>query len=191
MGDLPPAGAIPAETTDYAVFEGMFRRTLHVEPSSPLADALREVGFDLRAPKGRYPSEVWDSALKVAARHQYPDRTEAEGLLELGRRFTAGFFETIVGKVIASIIPFLGMERMMVRVPKFAAMTTSGMNLDVQREGDGRWRLRYRSRTLSPEFLAGAVEGGLARTRMPVSVQIENRTAEGFDLVVTEAGKGT
>src|SRR3954471_25033296 len=174
MGEKP-AGNVPAETTDYAVLEGLFRRALHVEPTSALAEALRGVGFDLKAPKGRYPGQVWKAALDVAAAHQFPALAPEEAHRELGRLFTAGFFETIVGKVIGSIIPFLGTDRMMARMPKFAAMATSGVSLETVRESEKQWRVRYTSRHASPDFMAGALEGGVAKTKVPVKVEIQNR----------------
>jgi uncharacterized protein (TIGR02265 family) len=186
MGDLPSAGNVPAETTDYAVFEGLFRRALRVDANGPLADALRGIGFDLKAPKGRYPGHVWRAALDVTAGHQFPNLSPSEAHRELGRLFTAGFFETIVGKVIGSIIPFLGTDRMMARMPKFAAMATSGIGLETAREGERTWRLKYTSRHASADFMAGAMEGGVAKTKVPVTVVIENRREDGFDIVVTE-----
>ena len=39
----------------------------------------------------------------------------------------------------------------------------------------------------SPDFMAGAIEGGVAKTKVPVTVQIENRRADGFDILVTES----
>jgi len=186
MGEKPSSGAIPAETTDYAVFEGMFRRALRLEPASALAEKLREVGFDLKSPKGRYSTAVWKASLDVAARHQYPALPLNDGHRELGRLFTAGFFETIVGKVIGSIIPFLGTDRMMARMPKFASMATSGVTLETFRESEKVWRLRYTSRNASPDFMAGALEGGVAKTKVPVSVEIQNRRDDGFDIVITE-----
>ncbi len=186
MGERP-AGNVPAETTEYAVFEGLFRRALRVEPTGPLADALREVGFDLKAPKGRYPTAVWVAALDVTARHQFPTLTLAEGHRELGRLFTGGFFETIVGKVIGSIIPFLGTDRMMARLPKFVAMTMSGVTVETVHESEKMWRLKYNSRHVSPEFTAGAMEGSFTKRKVPRSIQIENRREDGFDIVVTES----
>ncbi|HYV46777.1 MAG TPA: DUF2378 family protein [Myxococcaceae bacterium] len=186
MGEMPSAGNIPAETTDYAVFEGMYRRALRLEPASPLAEKLREAGFDLKSPKGRYPTAVWKASLDAAAKHQYPHMPLNDGHRELGRLFTAGFFETIVGKVIGSIIPFLGTDRMMARMPKFASMATSGVTLETFREGEKVWRLKYTSRNASPDFMAGAIEGGVAKTKVPVKVEVQNRRADGFDIVVTE-----
>lgn len=186
MAELPSAGPVPAETTDYAVFEGMFRRALRLEPASPLAEKLREVGFDLKSPKGRYPTTVWKATLDVAARHLYPHLAPADGHRELGRQFTAGFFETIVGKVIGSIIPFLGTDRMMARMPKFASMATSGVTLETVHESEKVWRLKYQSRHATPEFMAGALEGGVAKTKVPVKVEIQNRREDGFDIVITE-----
>jgi len=186
MGEQPPAEQAPAETTEYSVFEGLFRRALRVDHDSPLADALREVGFDLRVPKGRYPSEVWRAALDVAARHRFPDLTLEQGHHELGRLFTAGFFETIIGKVIGSIVPLLGTDLWLARMPKFANMTSTGLSLEVERAGEKRWRLRYRSRTASAHFVTGALLGGVDRTKVPVSIEIEARTPGGFDLLVTE-----
>lgn len=185
MGEMPRAGAVPAETTDYVVFEGLFRRALHLEANSPLAEALREIGFDLRAPKGRYPSSVWKAALDVAARHQYRDLTLEQGHRELGRLFAAGFFETIVGKVIGSIIPFLGPDRLMARMPQFTSMTMSGIAVEAVQEGEKQWRLKYQSRHASGEFAAGAIEAGVVKTKLPVTVQVENRNEDGFDLLVT------
>jgi uncharacterized protein (TIGR02265 family) len=186
MGEMPSAGTIPAETTDYAVFEGMYRRALRLESTSPLTEKLKEVGFDLKSPKGRYPTTVWRACLDATAKFQYPRLTLSEGHRELGRLFTAGFFETIVGKVIGSIIPFLGTDRMMARMPKFASMATSGVTLETVCEGEKVWRLKYRSRNASPEFMAGAIEGGVAKTKVPVKVEIQNRRDEGFDIVITE-----
>ena len=190
MGEIPPAGPSPAETTDYAIFEGLFRRALRVEPNGPMADELRQVGFDLRAPKGRYPTSVLKAALDVASRHRFPGLPLEQGHRELGRLFTSGFSETIVGRVMGSIIPFLGMELLMARMQKFTSMTTAGATVESIKEGEKKWRLRYHVRHWSPDFTAGALESGVAKVNMPVTVVVENRSETGFDLVVTALPPG-
>jgi uncharacterized protein (TIGR02265 family) len=131
---------------------------------------------------------VWRAALNVASRHQFPELSLDEGHRRLGRLFSAGFFETIIGKVIGSVLPFMSMELRMARMPKFVSMTMSGVVMDVVREGERRYRLRYRSPLVPADFTAGAIEASEQKTKAPVEVLIENRSPEGFDIVVTELG---
>src|SRR4051812_5671199 len=93
---------------DQTAFEGLFVRALRLEASNGafVAD-LAAVGYDPRAPLAKYPAKVFHDALRVACRHEYPGMPEDKALVELGRRFIDGFFATIVGKLVSTMLPFL------------------------------------------------------------------------------------
>jgi uncharacterized protein (TIGR02265 family) len=120
------------------MFEGLFRLALDVRPDSAFADELRAVGFDLRDLKSRYDKDVWTASLDVAARHQYPELERYVAWRQLGRDFIAGYFETMIGRLIAVVLPLTSPERFLQNVPAFVRTGTSGVTTDVDLNADAR-----------------------------------------------------
>lgn len=167
---------------DNSMFEGLFARALQV--SEAMAAELRSVGFDPKNPKPRYPNKVWRDSLEVARRHEYPTLSHEEGMRALGRRFVDGFFQTIIGKFVAVALPMLGNSMMQKRVPGMFKMARKDLEVSSVEETPNRYRLIFKDRHPSPEFVAGFMEGIGFHLKRPASARIENRNADGYHLVI-------
>lgn len=107
------------------MFEGLFVRALAVK-AGPLKDQLRRHGFDLDRPLPRYPVTVWENCVDATAAELYPGVDRAEGWRRIGRRFIEGYFETLVGKFIATAMPFLSAKAFINRSPRFITTGLEG-----------------------------------------------------------------
>lgn len=167
---------------DNSMFEGMFARALKV--TDGMAAELRAAGYDVKAPQPRYPNHVWRQSLEIARRHEYPTLPQDEGLRALGRRFVDGFFQTIVGKFVAVALPMLGSSMMNRRVSGMFKMARKDLEVSSVEESPTRYRLIFKDKHPSPEFVAGFMEGIGFHLKRPAVARIENRTVDGYELVV-------
>ncbi|HYV47736.1 MAG TPA: DUF2378 family protein [Myxococcaceae bacterium] len=166
-------------TVDGSLFEALARV---LQPQGAYAEELRAAGFDVRAPKMRYPNEVLVATLDITHKHLYPDLTREQAHRRVGQRMVGSFFDTIFGKVVRTLLQVLGPERFLVRLPKIAPMGTTGLHVRVERPAPGEVRLFFSGQLLSPSFIAGAMEA----TSTGISVELvlpANPTA--FELRVT------
>lgn len=167
---------------DNSMFEGLFQRAL--KPSEAMSAELRSAGYDPKNPQARYRPEVWRNALEIARRHEFPTLPHDEGLKALGRRFVDGFFQTIIGKFVAVALPMLGSSMMQRRVPSMFKMARKDLDVSAVEESPNRYRLIFKDKHPSPEFVAGFMEGIGFHLKRPAVARIENRSAEGYELVV-------
>ncbi len=170
-------------TVDGSLFEGLART---FKPEGAFAADLRAVGFDLRSPRVHYPVSVLLAVLDVIHRHAFPELSREEAHRWAGRRMVSTFFETILGKVIQTLLRALGLQRFLLRLPKIAPMGTTGLDIEVVPDGPGALRLIFRSESTHPvEFVAGALEGGARGISDELRVQIAEVGATDFELRVT------
>lgn len=174
----PTTGA--EQRTALAAFEGLFQRTLKAEGS--FRQELRVAGFDMDAPKAIYPTEVWNRCIDVALRHTGRGKNREEALRALGKVLIDGFFQTIVGSVIAVGLPMLGPERVVQRLPRYITSTSLGVQMTMEKLGERRYLLRSRDAYALPELTAGVIEGGLLRTKTNVTAVVVERSAEAYTL---------
>lgn len=167
---------------DNSMFEGLFARALKV--TDAMAAELRTVGYDPKNPQPRYRHAVWKQSLEVARRHEYPTLPHDEGLKALGRRFVDGFFQTIIGKFVAVALPMLNASTMQKRVTGMFKMARKDLEVSSVEESPTRYRLIFKDKHPSPEFVAGFFEGIGFYMKRPAVARIENRTAEGYEVVV-------
>lgn len=167
---------------DNSMFEGLFVRALR--PTEAMAAELKSVGYDLKNPQPQYKNHVWRQALEVARRHEYPTLSHDEGMRALGRRFVDGFFQTIIGKFVAVALPMLGSRMMQRRVPGMFKMARKDLEVSSVEESPTRYRLIFKDRNPSPEFVAGFLEGIGFHLKRPAKARVENFTAEGYEVVV-------
>lgn len=166
-------------TTDGSLFEGLARA---LQPEGTFAEDLRAVGFDVRAPKLRYPTAVLEATLDVAHRHLYPDLSREDAHRRLGQRMVDAFYETLFGKVVRTLFQALGPERF----PKTASMGTTGLQIKVERPAPGEVRLFFSARPpLLPHFIAGAMEGALGRGPDAPRVAVVSAAPASYELRVT------
>ena len=172
-------------TVDAALFEGMFVRAMRPDP--PFAAELKELGFDLGKMQPRYSMRVWRNSLNAARRRLFNERSEEKGYRALGNLFVEGYFETIIGKVLAIPFSLVPVEKVIERMPKTWHTARADLQLDPPvKEGPQRWRVTFHDAFPMPDFIAGVVEGASRRTRLKqgATVDIERLGPQGFDLVI-------
>jgi uncharacterized protein (TIGR02265 family) len=187
MADAAASVATHAEeTTDNAAFEGLFQRAL--KPEGAFAEQLRVAGYDLSKPLTRYPTRVWRACLEVARRHVHPSKSPEEGMRLLGHAFIAGFFDTIIGKLVAVALPLLGPERLIQKFPKYWEATRPGVTIETMVDSPTRHRLLFRDPHPMPDFVAGIIQAALERAGKNIRVDVGTRTVAGFEIIVMTLG---
>ena len=163
-------------TTQGSAVEGMFVRAL--QPTGAFADELRKVGVDVKRLEPTYSTQVWQDAVVVARRHAAAHLPEAEGFRLLGSKFIGGFFDTLVGKMIAVGLPLLGPSRALQRLARTWASAQSNLKVEVLQEAESSWRITLREKGIVADFCVGIFVGGLTRTGVKPDVQVLERSAE-------------
>ena len=172
MADPKPETA----TVEYSLFEGLFARALELTPA--MRADLRAVGFDPDKPQATYPGVVWIKSLEVALRHVFPQLPREEGLRQLGWKVIDGFLDTIAGRVVGVALPFLGMEGIIKRLPRYWDMVRKAQGAEMRTEqvAERDWRVVSNSRAELPDYSAGLIQRVLSRLKDGVRVDVESRT---------------
>lgn len=182
---LPEVG-----TTEAFVFESFFLRSL--DTPAELRRALLGTGVELDALLARYPSPVWIAAIDLARSYLYAGSSSLEAAeRELGRKFLAGYFRTVTGRILSAVLPLMTPSALMQRLPRYVRMRRSDLQIDVEDQGPGVTCLRVCDpATARPWFFAGMVEAGLERLGSPCRLTVVPRDAWRFELLVTRASAG-
>jgi uncharacterized protein (TIGR02265 family) len=146
-------------TTDNSIFEGLFTKLL--QPQGAFKGDLRAAGYDVDAPELRYPTAILRSCLDVAARHVYPELSCEDAHRKLGQRFADRYLTTILGRIIRTLIFALGVDKFVMQMPKIVALSSTGLASEVKKLATpGEYSIVFRGESQSPDFIAGAFEGG-------------------------------
>lgn len=167
-----------------SMFDGLYVQALR--PTGRFRDRLREKGFDLDKQKSSYPMSVWVDCLDVTSEELHPTLTRALAWRAIGRQFIDGYFQTLVGRMIGSMLPFLSPSRFTKRVPGFITTGLQGAKVGLTWEGEKRAILIISGvHQLASCVMAGVLEGSFSR--MKVAVTLEPRALPGLDseLVIT------
>jgi uncharacterized protein (TIGR02265 family) len=170
----PPADG--TSTTQGSAVEGMYVRAL--QPTGAFADELRAMGVDVKRLEPSYPTAVWQASIEVARRHVAAHLPQAAGYQLLGEKFIGGFFDTLVGKMIAVGLPLLGPSRALQRLARTWASAQSNLKVEVLQEAENSWRITLREHAINADFCVGIFVGGLTRTNVKPDVQVLERSAE-------------
>jgi uncharacterized protein (TIGR02265 family) len=150
--------------------EGLFARAL--EPTGAFADELRALGVDLQRLEPTYPLPVWYAAVRVALRYVAGHLPEDAGYRLLGDRFIAGYFDTLVGKMIAIGLPLLGPDKTMQRLARTWTTGQPTLRMETLKEAQGQWRLTLHQQGVLPHFCAGIIHSALQRTQVTPEIQV-------------------
>lgn len=170
----------PVDEVKSSVFEGMFTRAL--KPDAALREKLKVAGFDSDHVLDGYPRSVWRACVEVARQHLYADLSIPDGERKLGGHFVEGFFQTIVGRVMAVGFSAVGITRILQRIPRYA-MALGGNDIKVILAGTTA--MAHFTGAYHPHFVAGALETGLSRAHPSLKVEVVRARASSFDLRLT------
>lgn len=138
----------------HSMFEGLFTRALHVQ--EPLRARLAACGYDVARPKPKYPVDLWEQCVDVAIAELTPAAPREEAWVVMGRRFIEGYFQTLVGKLIATSLPFLTARSFVNRVPRFMSTGLEGTEASVSWADERHVTLTIRGpRAISASFMTG------------------------------------
>lgn len=164
------------------MFEGLYGRSLR--PTGALKERLRERGYDLDRPRTSYPLAVWADCLDASASELHPKLPRADAWERLGGQFIDGYFETLVGRMIAVTLPFMSAKLFLGRVPRF--MTTGLQHAEVELiwtdDRNATLTIR-RMHELSGRFMTGVLRGSFARMNLR-DVKLVPRALHGVDTAV-------
>ncbi len=177
--DTPqPAPRVPA-----AVFEGLFVRGLKAE--GRLARELEALGYHMKKPEMDYPIALWQRAVTLARQEAFASLGEEDAYRQLGRQLVVGFAETLIGRVAAVALPMIGPARAMERVPRYLAlMGRTDIHVTLTPVGDRGRRIHLTDRYNRPDLMAGGMERMLELTSAQPRITVEERSAEGYRLLV-------
>ncbi|MFO0597881.1 MAG: DUF2378 family protein [Myxococcaceae bacterium] len=112
-----------------SLFEGLFIKAL--TPRGAFRDGLRQRGFDVDRPQLRYPVRVWVECVDLAATELHPRLSRAAAWEALGETFAVGYFQTLIGKMISAMLPFLSARSFVLRSPHFIATGLQNANVEL------------------------------------------------------------
>jgi len=163
-------------------FQGLFVRALPPEPAFH-AD-LKAVGVDVEKLLPQYPLTVWLEAVAVARRHFFPGHTVQQADWQLGRLFTQGFLNTMVGRALGVMLPMLGPARQLDRVERNFALARPDVRITVQVVGESERLLLFKDVAPMADFSGGVIEAGQERAQARAEVTVEDRQATSYVLRV-------
>ncbi len=168
-----------------SMFEGLYMQAL--KPQGPFKERLREKGFDLDHQRSVYPIGVWIACLDVTSAELYPGQRRAVAWQHIGFRFVEGYFQTIVGRMIASMLPFMSVKRFMGRVPGFITTGLQGATVTVTWQDANQVLIKIEGvHGSTSALMAGVMEGCFHRMKL-TAAKLEPREFETLDseLLVT------
>ncbi len=170
--------------SDGLLFEALFLRGVQVTPD--LRTALLGIGVDLDRLERRYPSPVWLAAIDLARSYLYAGRLSTHDAdHELGRKFLSGFLRSGSGRLLAAVLPFMTIERVLERLPRYVQMGRDDLDVEVTFLEPNLVTIDVVQPTEArPWFFAGMVEAGLDRLSRPHGITVEPGDEYSFSLVV-------
>ena len=168
-----------------SMFEGLYMQAL--QPQGAFKERLREKGFDLDHQRTSYPIGVWVTCLDVTSAELYPGQPRAVAWQHIGYRFVEGYFRTLVGRMIASMLPFMSAKRFMGRVPGFITTGLQGASVTVDWQSPQQVLIRIAGvHGSTSALMARVLEACFARMKMK-DVKLEPRESKTLDseLLVT------
>ncbi|MBF5045212.1 DUF2378 family protein [Aggregicoccus sp. 17bor-14] len=154
--------------------EGLYVRAL--KPTGAFEEELRQVGVDVKRLEATYPLPVWYAAMRVALRHVAPHLPEEQGYRLLGDRFIAGFFDTLVGKLVAVGVPLLGPDKTLERLARTWSAAQPTLRAETRKVGDGLWQVTLQQAGVLPDFCSGILEAGLSRANVKPQATVLERS---------------
>ena len=163
------------------LFESLFVRGLQVDDA--LAAELRAAGYDPQQMQVRYPNRVFNACVAAAHRHLYPALSVEAAHREMGHAYVRGFLKTLVGRVIGAMLPLMGPQRLLGRMPEYMRLGEAPLSASLRALGPQDYALDFEhDGNILPHMVAGIVEEALAQARTVASLETQVHDAKRFTL---------
>jgi uncharacterized protein (TIGR02265 family) len=124
-----------------------------------LKSKVRAAGIDLEKKLlPAYPKSLWVRAVDVVAHELSAGGDLAAARRQLGHDISSGFAEGTLGKLMAPGVRFMGVKRVLARLPKQLGMSNNFLRVTVTDTGTHSVRVEVNEAVPSAEFLCGVIE---------------------------------
>lgn len=123
--------------------EGLFIRNLKSVIGLTEAKELKRLGVDLERLLPAYPVATFRAALEVVGPLVAPNGTPMERQIELGRRITRGYFDTLLGRPMAKMMGLVGPDRGITRIGRSFRNLTNYLDARLLEKGVGEARVSF------------------------------------------------
>ncbi|MFZ5445359.1 MAG: DUF2378 family protein [Myxococcota bacterium] len=151
-------------TTNHSMFEALFDRRL--KPDGSFAEELKTAGYDAARAEPTYPTELWVRCLEIARRHRFAELSDQEAYRRIGREFSEGFLETLVGRIVGVALPFMSPRTFVRRLANYLRLGRSDTDLifDLKRDEPGAIDAVVHNPSAVPgDFVAAIIDAAFAR----------------------------
>jgi uncharacterized protein (TIGR02265 family) len=167
------------------MFEALFDRRL--KPEGAFREALLGAGYDANKPKAKYPTSVWVTCLEIARSARYSSLGADEAYRILGREFTEGFMQTLVGRLVGVALPIMRPRSFLARLERYFKMGREGGDIryDMTEPSPGVAHIEVVNPAGVPgAFVAGMIDVAFGRLAKSWTIGITQRTAIHYALDV-------
>lgn len=168
--------------------EGLFIRNLSSQLNDENRRALAAAGLKLDKLLPAYPVSVMKAALQVVGPVVLPKGTWAEQQRDLGNRLVKGYFDTVLGAALSSLLRLVGPDRGLSRLDRSLRSITNYLDCRVENRAPQQVEVVVEPVDGLSWFLLGIFEGsgGLLFTKGGTStIELLNETAEQCRLRIT------
>lgn len=102
-----------------SAFEAIYQRALKGRLSADAIAKLRALGLDVERPAlPAYPYAAWIQSLEVAARDVWPNLSQRDAYLELGKAMITSYQETLIGKALFAALRVFPARKVIARMTR-------------------------------------------------------------------------
>lgn len=141
------------------VLEALYERALAGEVTPRLKERLRPLGLDLDRPlPTSLPITAYARCLQITAAEIYPDLSPEQGMYELARRLTRGYWTSPVGMATELLVRRVGPHRMLSWMGRIFRAVDTYSKVTVTEEGPRRFRVQTNAVDVPPGYGRGVME---------------------------------
>lgn len=167
-----------------ASVEGLFVRGVGEALTPALSLELRALGLDVERLQPAYPAELMTRAIKLTAATLYPERTDAEGLRELGHVFMRGFGQTLIGRAMVQFMRVIGPRRSLERMQRNFRTGSNFIETKFTSVDANTATVWFNDVSTMPEFYLGIIEAG-GRASGAEDISVTHAAGPGSDCTFT------
>lgn len=142
--------------------DGLFRGALDAYSDPALVELLRQHGLDLTQKlKPAYPAPDFYRWVRLAARHRFPDVSEAEAVRQVGKlAVRRGLQSTVIGRAVLVSLKLLGIRRSLLKIGRSFRNGNNYIEATVEELAPTSLAIRLGPLVGPKEYVEGVLEEG-------------------------------